>query len=47
MVLQGITVPKTIWETSLRKDLTLTARHPLLDQPVEEAVAIVADTDTW
>ncbi|KRT82203.1 hypothetical protein AMK59_4418 [Oryctes borbonicus] len=47
MVLQGISVPKTIWETSLRKDLTLTARHPLLDQPVDEAVAIVADTDTW
>ncbi|GJQ67468.1 hypothetical protein Trydic_g8307 [Trypoxylus dichotomus] len=47
MVLQGISVPKTIWETSLRKDLTLTARHPLLDQPVDEAIAIIADTDTW
>lgn len=47
MVLQGtLSSPKT-WEHILRRDLQLSARKPLLDQPVQEAVAIVANTDTW
>ncbi|XP_022903971.2 folliculin-interacting protein 2 isoform X2 [Onthophagus taurus] len=47
MVLQGISSPKNNWETTLRKDLSLAVRHPLLDQPIEEAVAIIANTDSW
>lgn len=47
MVLQGTSEPKSRWESTLRSDLSLAARHPLLDQPVEEAVAIVANIDTW
>ncbi|KAF5299961.1 hypothetical protein FQA39_LY11334 [Lamprigera yunnana] len=47
MVLQGTSAPKSEWESLLRKDLSLAAKHPLLDQPVDEAVAIVANTDTW
>ncbi|XP_069674233.1 folliculin-interacting protein 2 [Periplaneta americana] len=47
MVLQGcMQLPKG-WETSLRRDLSLTAHNPLLDQEVAEAVCIVADIDTW
>lgn len=47
MVLQGTCAPKTAWEKTLKKDLVFEARHPALDQPVQEAIAIVADTDTW
>lgn len=47
MVLQGISSPKSKWETSLKKDLVLSTRHPFLDQQVEEAVAIIANKDTW
>lgn len=47
MVLQGTSAPKTQWESLLRNDLVLEAKHPLLEQPVEEAVAIIANTDTW
>uniref|UniRef100_A0A1Y1MB06 UDENN FNIP1/2-type domain-containing protein n=1 Tax=Photinus pyralis TaxID=7054 RepID=A0A1Y1MB06_PHOPY len=47
MVLQGTSAPKAEWESSLRKDLSIAARCPLLDQPVDEAIAIVANTDTW
>ncbi|KAF2894253.1 hypothetical protein ILUMI_11914, partial [Ignelater luminosus] len=47
MVLQGTSAPKSEWESALRRDLSLATRHPLLDQPVDEAVAIVANTDTW
>lgn len=47
MVLQGTSAPKSQWEATLRSDLTLAARHPLLDQPIEEAVAIIANIDTW
>lgn len=47
MVLQGTSAPKSEWESTLRRDLSLTARHPPLDQPVDEAIAIVANTDTW
>lgn len=47
MVLQGTTCPPKSWEHILKRDLTLAARKPLLDQPIQEAVAIVANTDTW
>lgn len=47
MVLQGTQAPKAQWESTLRNDLILSARHPLLDQPIDEAVAIIANTDTW
>lgn len=47
MVLQGTSAPKSEWESALRRDLSLATRHPLLDQPIDEAVAIVANTDTW
>lgn len=47
MVLQGTTSPFNSWEPILKRDLRLTARQPLLDQPIQEAVAIVANTDTW
>lgn len=47
MVLQGTSAPKSQWEPALRSDLSLAAKHPLLDQPIEEAVAIIANTDTW
>lgn len=47
MVLQGTSAPKSQWESALRSDLSLAAKHPLLDHPIEEAVAIIANTDTW
>lgn len=47
MVLQGTSAPKSEWESTLRKDLSMATRHSLLDQSVDEAVAIVANTDTW
>ncbi|GLV39007.1 uncharacterized protein CBL_06006 [Carabus blaptoides fortunei] len=47
MVLQGTTCPPKCWEHILKRDLCLAARKPLLDQPIQEAVAIVANTDTW
>lgn len=47
MVLQGTSAPKSEWESALRSDLSLATKHPLLDQPIEEAVAIIANTDTW
>ncbi|XP_018336646.1 uncharacterized protein LOC108745077 isoform X2 [Agrilus planipennis] len=47
MVLQGTSAPKIEWESMLKQDLILCTRHPLLDQPIDEAVAIVANTDTW
>jgi hypothetical protein len=47
MVLQGCTQLPKSWETNLRRDLTLAAHHPLLDQEVTEAVCIIANIDTW
>lgn len=35
------------WEDALRQDLSAAAHHSTLDQQVAEAVAVVADTDTW
>ncbi|KAL3283642.1 hypothetical protein HHI36_006781 [Cryptolaemus montrouzieri] len=47
LVLQGTLAPKREWESSLRSELALASQHCLLDQRLEEAVAIIADTDTW
>lgn len=47
MVLQGIISPTINWEKSLKRDLILSTRHPFLDQQIDEAVAIIADKDTW
>ncbi|XP_063902931.1 folliculin-interacting protein 2 [Zophobas morio] len=47
MVLQGPIVPKQEWETRLKSDLALASQHSLIDQPVEEAVAVIANIDTW
>lgn len=47
LVLQGTSAPKKDWEATLKNELTLSSQHCLLDQPLEEAVAIIADTDTW
>ncbi|RZC36053.1 folliculin-interacting protein 1, partial [Asbolus verrucosus] len=47
MVLQGPIVPKQDWESRLKSDLALASQHSLIDQPVEEAVAVIANTDTW
>jgi hypothetical protein len=47
MVLQGPIVPKQDWESKLKSDLALASQHSLIDQPVEEAVAVIANTDTW
>ncbi|KAH1023887.1 folliculin-interacting protein 2 isoform X1 [Dendroctonus ponderosae] len=47
MVLQGTTDPKHKWHSELRNNLAMNSQHSLLDQPVDEALAIVADTDTW
>ncbi|XP_042238034.1 uncharacterized protein LOC121876739 [Homarus americanus] len=35
------------WEDALRQDLSAAAQRSTLDQQVAEAVAVVADTDTW
>lgn len=35
------------WEDTLRQDLHTTAHRPTFHQPVAEAVAVVADTDSW
>jgi hypothetical protein len=47
MVLQGCTQLTKGWEANVRRDLALTAQHPLLDQEVTEAVCIIANIDTW
>ncbi|XP_066991475.2 folliculin-interacting protein 2 [Anabrus simplex] len=47
LVLHGCTQPVQTWEKSLRRDLALTAHHPLLDQEVSEAVCIVGNVDLW
>ncbi|XP_045471501.1 folliculin-interacting protein 2 isoform X2 [Harmonia axyridis] len=47
LVLQGTSAPKKGWEATLKNELSLSSQHCLLDQPLEEAVAIIADTDTW
>ncbi|KAK4298705.1 hypothetical protein Pmani_028960 [Petrolisthes manimaculis] len=35
------------WEDTLRQDLHTAAHRPTFHQPVAEAVAVVADTDSW
>ncbi|KAK9869666.1 hypothetical protein WA026_003414 [Henosepilachna vigintioctopunctata] len=47
LVLQGISAPKKDWESTLKNELCLTSQHSVLDQSLEESVAIIADTDTW
>ncbi|XP_030767830.1 folliculin-interacting protein 1 isoform X2 [Sitophilus oryzae] len=47
MVLQGTTSRKTDWESKLKRNLTGHTQHSLLDQPVEESLAIVANIDDW
>ncbi|KAL1491231.1 hypothetical protein ABEB36_011859 [Hypothenemus hampei] len=47
MVLQGTTRPKDQWEWKLKNNLSVGSQHSLLDQPIEEAVAILANTDSW
>lgn len=47
MVLQGTTSQLKSFEHILKRDLNLMTKQPLLDQPIQEAVAIVANTDTW
>ncbi|XP_017785411.1 PREDICTED: folliculin-interacting protein 2 [Nicrophorus vespilloides] len=47
MVLQGTWAPKTEWEAKLKRDLISEARHPLVDQTVDEAVAVIGNVDTW
>lgn len=47
LVLQGTKVPKCEWESKLKNNLALLSQHPLLDVEVDEAVAIIADTDAW
>ncbi|XP_044751873.1 folliculin-interacting protein 2 [Coccinella septempunctata] len=47
LVLQGTSAPKKDWEATLKNELSLSSQHCLLDQPLDEAVAIIADTDTW
>ncbi|KAK7057029.1 Folliculin-interacting protein 1 [Halocaridina rubra] len=41
------TTQTTHWEDALRQDLSAAAHHSTLDQQVAEAVAVVADTDSW
>lgn len=47
MVLQGPVIPKQDWESQLKSDLALASQHSFIDQPVEEAVAVIANIDTW
>lgn len=47
LVLQGTTLPKHEWDYKLKSDLSLNSQHSLLDQQIEEAIAIVANTDNW
>ncbi|XP_049767030.1 uncharacterized protein LOC126100466 [Schistocerca cancellata] len=47
LILHGCIQPVRAWESALRRDLALSARHPPVDQEVSEAVCIVANTDTW
>ncbi|XP_066147539.1 folliculin-interacting protein 1 isoform X3 [Euwallacea fornicatus] len=47
MVLQGTTHPKNKWDSKLKSNLAMSTQHSLLDSPVDEALAIVANTDTW
>lgn len=47
MVLQGTTSAKKLWDSNLKNNLAINTQHSLLDQPVEESLAIVANTDTW
>lgn len=47
LILHGCIQPVRAWESALRRDLALSARHPPVDQEVSEAVCIVANTDSW
>lgn len=47
LVLQGTSAPRAHWESALRQDLATAIQHPLLDQPADEAIAIIANIDTW
>ncbi|CAG9767653.1 unnamed protein product [Ceutorhynchus assimilis] len=47
MALQGVVSSKQQWYSELKSNLAMNAQHSLLDQPVDEALAIVANTDTW
>ncbi|XP_066256859.1 folliculin-interacting protein 1 isoform X2 [Euwallacea similis] len=47
MVLQGTTHPKNKWDSKLKSNLAMSTQHSLLDSPIDEALAIVANTDTW
>lgn len=47
LALQGTTDPKSRWDSKLKSNLAMSTQHSLLDNPVDEALAILADTDSW
>lgn len=47
VILQGITEPISVWSCALKRDLALTVRHSPIDQPISEAICILADMDNW
>ena len=38
---------ETDWLSQLREEVNMNARFPVVDQPVSEALCILADLDTW
>ncbi|XP_050309625.1 folliculin-interacting protein 2 isoform X2 [Anthonomus grandis grandis] len=46
MVLQGL-ISNNKCDSQLKSNLAINAQHSLLDHPVDEALAIVANADTW
>lgn len=46
-ILQAITEPISEWGCALKRDLVLAVHHSPMDQPISEAVCVLADVDTW
>lgn len=47
LALQGTTDPKSRWDSKLKSNLAMSTQHSLLDNPIDEALTILADTDSW
>lgn len=41
------TEPKENWWSCMREEVAASARFPTIDQPIAEALCVLADLDTW
>lgn len=47
VALQGFIDPSKDWQTILKRDLILSAKHPITGDAVDESVAVVGNIDSW